>query len=121
MTTKEEYNMDNITLRTVSPNGAKKSIKRAFKKKRPVFMWGPPGIGKSEIVDSITQDRSGYMIDMRLALMEPTDLRGIPVPNIETGLMEWLPPADLPTQELADQFECITLFLDEMNQAVHFL
>ena len=31
--------------------------------------------------------------------------------------MEWLPPADLPTQELADQFECVVLFLDEMNQA----
>ena len=38
ITTNEEYNMENTALRTVSPNGAKKSIIRAFKKKRPVFM-----------------------------------------------------------------------------------
>ena len=44
---------DNIALRTVSPNQAKSSIRRAFKKKRPIFIWGPPGIGKSEIVHQI--------------------------------------------------------------------
>ena len=80
-------------------------------------MWGPPGVGKSEIVDTITQERAGMMIDLRLALMEPTDLRGIPYYNEKTGQMMWAPPADLPTQELADQFECVVLFLDEMNQA----
>ena len=106
-----------MDVRLVRPSDIRAEINYAMNRKRPVFIWGPPGIGKSEIVDSITQDRSGYMIDMRLALMEPTDLRGIPVPNMNTGLMEWLPPADLPTQELADQFECIVLFLDEMNQA----
>ena len=41
--------MDTST-RTVSPNGAKASIKHALKKKRPIFLWGPPGIGKSDIV-----------------------------------------------------------------------
>ena len=106
-----------MDVRLVRPSDIRSEINYAMNRKRPVFIWGPPGIGKSEIVDSITQERSGYMIDMRLALMEPTDLRGIPVPNMNTGLMEWLPPADLPTQELADQFECIVLFLDEMNQA----
>jgi hypothetical protein len=38
--------MENVALRTVSPNGAKKSIKHAMKKKRPIFLWGPPGICK---------------------------------------------------------------------------
>lgn len=106
-----------MDVRLVRPSDIRAEINYAMNRKRPVFIWGAPGIGKSEIVDSITQERSGYMIDMRLALMEPTDLRGIPVPNTNTGLMEWLPPADLPTQELADQFECVVLFLDEMNQA----
>ena len=109
--------LNDMDVRLVRPSDIRAEINYAMNRKRPVFIWGPPGIGKSEIVDSITQERSGYMIDMRLALMEPTDLRGIPVPNTNTGLMEWLPPADLPTQELADQFECVVLFLDEMNQA----
>ena len=112
-----QVSLNDMDVRLVRPSDIRAEINYAMNRKRPVFIWGPPGIGKSEIVDSITQERSGYMIDMRLALMEPTDLRGIPVPNMNTGLMEWLPPADLPTQELADQFECIVLFLDEMNQA----
>jgi MoxR-like ATPase len=52
-TKQEEYKMEQTALRTVSPNGAKKSILRAFKKKRPIFMWGPPGIGKSDIVGKL--------------------------------------------------------------------
>ena len=44
--------MDTST-RTVSPNGAKNSITHALKKKRPIFLWGPPGIGKSDIVSQI--------------------------------------------------------------------
>ena len=57
------------------------------------------------------------MIDLRLALMEPTDLRGIPYFNEKNGTMEWATPSDLPSQELADQYESVILFLDEMNQA----
>lgn len=106
-----------MDVRLVRPSDIREEVNYAMNRKRPVFIWGPPGIGKSEIVSAIALERSGCMIDMRLALMEPTDLRGIPVPNMDSGLMEWLPPADLPTQELADQFECVVLFLDEMNQA----
>ena len=40
--------------RTVTPNGAKASIKHALKKKRPIFLWGAPGIGKSDIIRQIT-------------------------------------------------------------------
>ena len=83
--TKEEYKMDNITaLRTVSPNGAKKSIVRAFKKKRPLFLWGPPGIGKSDIVGQITKQlKNSHLIDIRLSLWDPTDIKGIPLTDLQ--------------------------------------
>ena len=112
-----QVSMNDLDVRIVKPSDIKSEVNYAFNRKRPVFIWGPPGVGKSEIVDTITQERAGMMIDLRLALMEPTDLRGIPYYNEKTGQMMWAPPADLPTQELADQFECIVLFLDEMNQA----
>ncbi len=108
---------NDLDVRVVRPSDIRAELNYAFNRQRPVFIWGPPGVGKSEIVDSITQERSGYMIDLRLALMEPTDLRGIPYFNQETGRMEWATPSDLPSQELADQYENIVLFLDEMNQA----
>lgn len=103
--------------RTVTPNEAKRSIQRCFNKKRPVFLWGPPGIGKSDIVSQITDDMNGYMIDLRLGQMDPTDIRGIPFYNKEIGKMDWAPPIELPDEELASQYDIIALFLDEMNGA----
>ena len=105
--------------RTVSPNKAKKSILRAFNKKRPIFLWGPPGIGKSEIVGQINDNvlKNSFLIDIRLSLWEPTDIKGIPYFDSNSGTMVWAPPAELPTEEFASKYDNIVLFLDEMNSA----
>lgn len=79
----------------------------------PVFMWGPPGVGKSDLVRSIARDRSLPIVDFRAVLRDPVDLRGLPA--IVDGGARWLPPADLPNQE-RDGAEGI-LFLDELNAA----
>lgn len=101
--------------RTVTSTQARKALLRAFSKKRPVFLWGGPGIGKSELIADITKELGGYMIDLRISQMEPTDLRGIPFYNKDTGKMDWAPPIDLPDEELASQHPIVVLFLDEMN------
>jgi hypothetical protein len=102
---------------TVTSQQAKPAIKAAMKANRPSFLWGPPGVGKSELVEEITNELGGHMIDLRMAQMEPTDIRGIPFFNKELGVMDWAPPIELPTEELASQYPCIVLFLDEMNSA----
>ena len=114
---KEEYNMENIAVRTVSPNSAKKSIVRAFKKKRPLFIWGAPGIGKSDIVGQVASEIDAHMIDIRLSLWDPTDIKGIPYYSSNDNTMQWAPPQELPTQEFAKKHKFIVLFLDEMNSA----
>lgn len=114
---KEEYKMENIAIRTVSPNNAKKSIVRAFKKKRPLFIWGAPGIGKSDIVGQVASDIDAHMIDIRLSLWDPTDIKGIPYYSSNDNTMQWAPPQELPTQEFAKKHKFIVLFLDEMNSA----
>ena len=103
--------------RTVTSIGARKSIVKCFKTQRPVFLWGPPGIGKSEVVAGITEELGGLMIDLRLGQMDPTDIRGSPFYNKEHGKMDWAPPIDLPDEEMAKQYPLIVLFLDEMNSA----
>jgi len=106
--------------RTVTSEGARRSIVKAFAKKRPIFLWGPPGIGKSELAQGITDSGdigNALLIDLRMALMEPTDIKGIPYYNKETGTMDWAPPVDLPTEELAKQYDTIVVFLDELNSA----
>ena len=74
--------------RTVNSAQARKSLLKAFKVQRPLFLWGPPGIGKSELVEGITNELGGLMIDLRLGQMEPTDIRGIPFYNKDKNIME---------------------------------
>jgi len=105
---------DNHTITSIQ---TRKALLSAFKIKRPVFLWGPPGIGKSEVVAEITEELGGHMIDLRMAQMEPTDIRGIPYFNKDTGKMDWAPPVDLPDEELASKYPIVVLFLDEMNSA----
>jgi len=109
--------MDTMT-RTVSPNRAKKSILRAFQKKRPVFLWGPPGIGKSDIVAQVTDSLpNSHLIDIRLSLWEPTDIKGIPYFDSNSNTMVWGAPSELPSKEFASQYDNIVVFFDEMNSA----
>ena len=103
--------------RTVTSAQARKSLLKAFQVQRPLFLWGPPGIGKSELVEGITQELGGLMIDLRLGQMEPTDIRGIPFYNKDIGKMDWAPPVDLPDEETASQYPIVVLFLDELNSA----
>ena len=103
--------------RSVTPTDARSRVLRAFKNKRPVFLWGPPGIGKSELVAGLTEELGGHMIDLRLGQMDSTDIRGIPFFNKNNEKMDWAPPIDLPDAELASQYPVIVLFLDEMNSA----
>ena len=83
--------------RTVSPNKAKNAIRHAMLKKRPLFLWGPPGIGKSDIVAQICESfTNSYLIDIRLSLWEPTDIKGIPYFDSNSGTMVWGAPSELP-------------------------
>jgi len=103
--------------RTVTAETARRCILKAFHIKQPIFLWGPPGIGKSEVVAGIAKELGGLMIDLRLAQMDPTDLRGIPFFNKELGKMDWAPPIDLPDEETAQKYPIVVLFMDEMNSA----
>ena len=102
-----------VSVRQVGPKASKKAIRKAINVRRPVFLWGPPGIGKSDLVKQIGDDAGREVIDVRLALWEPTDIKGIPYYNADAGKMVWAPPAELPT----DPESKAIIFLDELNSA----
>ena len=79
----------------------------------PVMIWGPPGVGKSQLVSQVAQKHDRMLIDIRLSQMEPSDLRGIPFKDGEK--VEWAIPSMLPDAEKHGD-EGI-LFLDEITSA----
>ncbi len=79
----------------------------------PVMLWGPPGVGKSQMVAQIAARHGVPVIDIRLSQMEPSDLRGIPF-RVEDRV-EWAPPAVLPDRRRHGPRGI--LFLDEITSA----
>ena len=88
-------------IRTVTLASAKREIMVCMKRKRPIFLWGAPGIGKSELVADICESMGGKLYDLRLALMDPSDLKGVLYYNPTVGNAMWNAPPDLPTAEEA--------------------
>ncbi|MBW6475475.1 MAG: MoxR family ATPase [Chromatiales bacterium] len=79
----------------------------------PVMLWGPPGVGKSQLVQQVGQRHGVTVIDIRLSQMEPSDLRGIPFREGER--VEWAVPAMLPDAQRHGSSGI--LFLDEVTSA----
>jgi len=79
----------------------------------PVMLWGPPGVGKSQMVAQIAARHKVPVTDIRLSQMEPSDLRGIPFRVGEH--VEWAVPAMLPNA--ARHGPSGVLFLDEITSA----
>ncbi len=111
-----------LQTRTVKLSELKKYVKHHFRTKRPMMVWGPPGIGKSETFEQITnsyiaEGKKAKLIDARLSLWDPTDLKGYPYYNKETNRMSFSSPDELPTEAEAAEYDIIVLFLDELNGA----
>ncbi|MDJ0779424.1 MAG: MoxR family ATPase [Gammaproteobacteria bacterium] len=79
----------------------------------PVMLWGPPGVGKSQIVAQVAENHAAALVDIRLSQMEPSDLRGIPFKQGDK--VEWAIPAMLP--DVAAHGEAGILFIDEITSA----
>ena len=77
----------------------------------PVMLWGPPGVGKSQMVAHIAERHEVPVIDLRLSQMEPSDLRGIPF-RVEEHV-EWAIPSMLPDEQRHGSQGI--LFLDEIT------
>lgn len=94
---------------TTTPNKAVSHIKMAYKAKQPIFIWGSPGVGKSDSARQACDQLGIDIVDIRASQMDPVDLRGIP--HIDNGETTWAKPDFLPTDGNG------ILFLDEMNSA----
>lgn len=86
----------------------------------PLYIWGPPGIGKSRIVAEVAREMGIGFVDVRLLLCDPSDLKGIPFPDVQNRTALWLPPSNLPVTmngKRPDIPEKGILFFDDMPTA----
>lgn len=85
---------------------------------KPLMIWASPGVGKSDIIRQLADDRDAQLVDIRLSMWDSVDVRG--VPSVTKGVTCWNPPAILPFEgnPAFDSKRPIFLFLDELTQAL---
>jgi hypothetical protein len=94
----------------MKPSRVAEVLRQLLVQRWPIFIWGPPGVGKSSVVAEVAAQGDYDVVDIRAPLLDPTDLRGIP--TIQNGSAKWCPPSFLPSEERKG-----ILFFDELNAA----
>lgn len=79
--------------------------------KRSVMVWGPPGTGKSSLVEEFALDLEMDCVSLLGSQLAPEDLIG--VPEIRDGRSHFCPPSQIARDE------AYVLFLDELNACSH--
>jgi MoxR-like ATPase len=74
---------------------------------RPVFIWGPPGIGKSALVTQFAKAVGLPCVSLLGSQLAPEDIIG--VPQIKDGCSVFCPPRNIARKD------AYCLFLDELN------
>lgn len=97
----------------MGPKQIASALRTLLSIRQPVFLWGAPGVGKSQVVAQTARSLGLKLRDIRAVLLDPVDLRGLPRVSAE-GRAVWCPPSFLPAE---DDTGGGVLFLDELNAA----
>jgi hypothetical protein len=76
----------------VTPSQLETLLHFCVDQRQPVFVWGPPGIGKSEIINKVLHARFGAVENFYALLHDPSDIKGFIIPDRERGVATWLKP-----------------------------
>jgi hypothetical protein len=96
------------------PSQLKRMMRVCIDARRPFFMYGQPGVGKSDIVRQVFEELGfDTLIDERFATKDNVDVHGLP--KIEGNRTVWTMPDFWP--DPAIHGETGILFLDELTSA----
>jgi len=93
----------------------KQVLKMNYELDIPVFIAGPPGIGKTDVVTQFAAEVGAKMPrPIIVSGYQPEDLFGVPIPNRETGYLDYFQLKVLPPSESKEKW---VLFFDELSNA----
>lgn len=131
-----EYTGEDQTVRNVGPDELAEMLGKLYRSKqrggraKPIFIYGAPGIGKTQIVGQAADNEDVDMINLDLQFMSPEDFVGIPkvidveepeyaegkLVSVGKGVTRSNPPAALPVDN-GKKGKGGFIFMDEMNRA----
>lgn len=86
-----------------------------YRTNTPVYIVGPPGIGKTETVETFARlIRAKMPNPLILSTIYPEDLRGIPIPDRTSGYLTYHRLAFFPDSNSSDRW---VLFYDELSNS----
>lgn len=77
---------------------SERTSKGKLKRSVAPFIWGGPGIGKTDLVRTVAVSRLSRIVALHLPQYDPTDIKGIPV-KMDDGTVRWMPSSYLPQQD----------------------
>ena len=95
----------------MKPSECLAALRHNVNTQQPTFLWGPSGIGKSDVFRQLGEATKRPVVDRRLSLLSPTDMVGFPHADAATKTMSFFPPDFLPKKGKG------ILFFDEFNTA----
>jgi hypothetical protein len=93
----------------MKPSALATALTNLIPRQMPLHIWGPPGVGKSQILAQAASQLGLSVLDVRAVLLDPVDLRGLP--RLDNGRTTWAVPDFLPRDGEG------VLFLDELTSA----
>lgn len=132
-----EYTEDDQTVRNIRSRELKGMVEKLYRSKtrggraKPIFVFGAPGIGKTQIIGQAANTLGVPMINLDLQFMAPEDFLGIPkvvdvtkpeydeqgkLISAGAGMTRSNPPMILP-RDNGPQGKGGIIFMDEMNRA----
>lgn len=83
------------------------------------MVHGSPGIAKSDIFHQIANEFNLYLVDVRLAQCDPTDLMGFPTLSEDKSRCDYAPPLTFPIEgdDIPEGYEGWLILFDELPSA----
>lgn len=88
----------NINAPTCAAGEAAQVLEEMFSLNQALMIWGPPGVGKSSLVEAAARKLGAGFIDVRLATKTAADIGGLPALDHATGRTRFYLPEFLPRE-----------------------